>query len=248
MDFLGGIEMNALTELLQHAHYPIVFTGAGMSTESGLPDFRSKDRGLWEKFNPNELANVDALYHNTEEFTEFYQYRLATMNKYEPHEGHRILADWENRGEIKGIITQNVDAFHHDAGSKNVMELHGSFNTFHCQECKQTFDRNTYLEGQSTCDCGGTIRPGIVLFGEQLPQETFAKAETETNKADVFIVLGSSLTVSPANMFPLVAKENGAKLVIVNHEPTDYDQYADLVINDKSIKEILIEVDAEMER
>lgn len=248
MDFLGGIEMNALTELLQHAHYPIVFTGAGMSTESGLPDFRSKDRGLWEKFNPNELANVDALYHNTEEFTEFYQYRLATMNKYEPHEGHRILADWENRGEIKGIITQNVDAFHHDAGSKNVMELHGSFNTFHCQECKQTFDRNIYLEGQSTCDCGGTIRPGIVLFGEQLSQEAFAKAEAETNKADVFIVLGSSLTVSPANMFPLVAKENGAKLVIVNHEPTDYDQYADLVINDKSIKELLIEVEAEMDK
>src|SRR5699024_10835853 len=157
-------------------------------------DFRSKDRGLWEKFNPNELANVDALYHNTEEFTEFYQYRLATMNKYEPHEGHRILADWENRGEIKGIITQNVHAFHHDAGSKNVMELHGSFNTFHCQECKQTFDRNINLEGQSTYDCGGTIRAGIVVVGEQLTQEASAKPEGAANKANVTIVLESSQT------------------------------------------------------
>lgn len=240
--------MNALTELLQDAHYPIVFTGAGMSTESGLPDFRSKDRGLWEKFNPNELANVQALYNNTEEFTEFYQYRLSTMNKYEPHEGHRILANWENSKLIKGIITQNVDAFHHDAGNKNVMELHGSFKTFHCQECKQTFDRSTYLKGQSTCECGGTIRPGIVLFGEQLPQEAFTKSEAEANKADLFIVLGSSLTVSPANMFPLIAKEGGAKLVIVNREPTDYDQYADLVINDKNIKEVLMEVEDEIEK
>lgn len=236
--------MNTLAELLQAAHYPIVFTGAGMSTESGLPDFRSKDRGLWEKFNPNELANVQALYHNTEEFTEFYQYRLSTLNKYEPHEGHHILAEWEQNDVINGIITQNVDAFHHDAGNENVMELHGSFKTFHCHECKKTFERETYFKGQSTCECGGTIRPGIVLFGEQLPQDAFTKAEAEANKADLFIVLGSSLTVSPANMFPLVAKESGAKLVIVNREPTDYDRYADLIIQDKSIKEVLIEAKA----
>lgn len=239
--------MNQLTALLQAANHPIIFTGAGMSTESGLPDFRSKDRGLWEKFNPNELANVHALHHNTEEFTAFYQYRLATLNKYEPHDGHRILAKWEENNLIKGIITQNVDAFHHEAGSKNVMELHGSFRTFHCHECEQSINREAYFAGQSTCKCGGTIRPGIVLFGEQLPQDTFAKAEQESERADLFIVLGSSLTVSPANMFPLVAKESGAKLVIVNREPTDYDRYADLVIQDKNIKEVLIEVHNELE-
>src|SRR5699024_10063633 len=114
------------------------------------------------------------------------------------------------------------------------------------KQYKQTYKRNTYLKKQTTCDSGVTILPGIVLLGEQLPQETFAKAEEEASKVDLFIVLGSSLTVSPANMFPLVAKENGAKLVIVNREPTDYDQYADLVINDKSIKEVLLEVDAEI--
>ena len=233
-------------EMLKNASYSIVFTGAGMSTESGLPDFRSKDRGLWEKFNPDELANVHALLHNTEEFTKFYQYRLSEVNKYKPHEGHEILADWESRGIIKGIITQNVDAFHTDAGSKNVMELHGSFRTFHCHKCQKEFERTEYLSGRSTCDCGGTIRPGIVLFGENLPQETFAKAEREAEKSDLFIVLGSSLSVSPANMFPLVAKESGAKLVIVNREPTQYDTFADLVIKDKSIRELLMEMNDEM--
>ena len=238
--------MEKLLNLLQNANHTVVFTGAGMSTESGLPDFRSKDRGLWEKFNPNELANVNALIHNTDEFTEFYQYRLSEINKYQPHKGHNILAKWEKAGLIKGIITQNVDAFHSDAGNDNVMELHGSFRKFHCHQCHQEFERETYLNGRSSCDCGGTIRPGIVLFGESLPQDTFQHAEVEAKQSDLFIVLGSSLSVSPANMFPLVAKENGAKLVIVNREPTEYDVYADLVIQDKSIKEVLIDLDEQV--
>ncbi|MEI3604353.1 NAD-dependent deacylase [Pseudogracilibacillus sp. SE30717A] len=238
--------LDELVKLLQDSNYAIVFTGAGMSTESGLPDFRSKDRGLWEKFNPNELANVHALLHNTDEFTEFYQYRLSEITKYQPHAGHHVLAKWENDGKIKGIITQNVDGFHSDAGSSNMMELHGSFRTFHCHQCKKEYERNAYLDGTSTCGCGGTIRPGIVLFGENLPQETFMRAEHETTQSDLFIVLGSSLSVSPANMFPLLAKENGAKLVIVNREPTDYDMYADLVIQDKGIKEVLTEVNEKL--
>ncbi|HLR70742.1 MAG TPA: NAD-dependent protein deacylase [Pseudogracilibacillus sp.] len=231
--------MKQLVDLLQTSKHTIIFTGAGMSTESGLPDFRSKDRGLWEKFNPNELANVQALIHNTEEFTNFYRYRLSEITKYKPHKGHYILAEWEKSGRIKGIITQNVDAFHFDAGNKNVMELHGSFYTFYCHACKKEYDRNAYLDGKTTCTCEGIIRPGIVLFGETLPHDTFTKAEQEAHQADLFIVLGSSLSVSPANMFPLLAKENGAKLVIINREPTAYDMYADLVIQDKSIKEIL---------
>lgn len=238
--------MEELLTMLQEANQTVIFTGAGMSTESGLPDFRSKDRGLWEKFNPNELANVQALIHNTDEFTEFYQYRLSEINKYQPHQGHHILAKWEKKGLIHGIITQNVDAFHSDAGNHHVMELHGSFRTFHCHQCGKQFERDIYLGGQSSCECGGTIRPGIVLFGENLPQDTFQKAEVASAQADLFIVFGSSLSVSPANMFPLVAKENGAKLVIINREPTDYDMYADLVIQDKSIKEVLMMLDQQL--
>jgi NAD-dependent deacetylase len=122
------------------------------------------------------------------------------------------------------------------------MELHGSFADMHCHDCGQLYMRENYLAGMSTCDCGGTIRPGIVLFGEMLPEKAFREAEEAAAKADLFIILGSSLTVSPANMFPLIAKENGAKLVIVNREPTEYDRFADVVIQNQGIKDVLIQL------
>lgn len=235
--------MRQLTDLLKSSQYTIVYTGAGMSTESGLPDFRSASSGLWKKFNPDELANVNALYHNQQEFTEFYQSRLLDILKHKPHKGHYILAEWEKSGLIKGIITQNVDGFHHKAGNDHVMELHGTFRSIYCHNCHKPQKRESYLDGDVYCtSCGNIFRPGIVLFGETLPQETFIKAEKESLCADLLIVLGSSLTVTPANMFPLQAKENGAKLVIVNHDPTPYDMYADIVIQDRSIKEVLVEV------
>lgn len=235
--------MKQLADLIKASAQIIVFTGAGMSTESGLPDFRSNKQGLWKKFNPDELANVNALLYNVEEFTNFYRYRLSAITNHQPHEGHKILAKWEREGLINGIITQNVDGFHHDAGSKNVMELHGTFRSFHCHKCKQKQDRDAYLAGETTCSCGGVIRPGIVLFGESLPQDTFQQAEEESLRSDLFIVLGSSLSVTPANMFPLLAKDANAKLVIINWEPTQLDMYADIVIQERSIKEVLNEVD-----
>jgi NAD-dependent deacetylase len=239
--------MQEIIELIRSSTYTIVFTGAGMSTESGLPDFRSKDRGLWTKFNPEELANVHALDHNFEEFTEFYQYRLREIDKYQPHDGHMVLGKWEKEGLIKGIITQNVDGFHHDAGNKNVMELHGTFRKFYCNHCKREHVREEYLKGKSNCEyCDGPIRPGIVLFGEMLPEDVFNQAEIATAKADLFIVLGSSLTVTPANMFPMIAKEHGAKLMIINREETPMDHYADYIIRDKSIREWLVELDEEL--
>lgn len=236
--------MVELLDMLQNAEHTIVFTGAGMSTESGLPDFRSPGRGLWAKFNPDELANVNALQNNTEEFIDFYRARLEAIADYGQHAGHRILAKWENVGLVQGVITQNVDGFHHDAGSDNVMELHGTFQKFYCHSCGAEYDRQAFLDGKNACDhCGGVIRPGIVLFGETLARETFMKAEAETLKADLFIVLGSSLSVSPANMFPALAKENGASLVIVNREPTPFDDYADYIVRDKSIKQMLTACD-----
>lgn len=236
--------MQELATWIKEAPQIVFYTGAGMSTESGLPDFRSKDRGLWEKFNPDELANVDALLHNTDEFTSFYQYRLSAITAYKPHEGHFILGNWEKNGIIHSIITQNVDGFHSDAGNENVHELHGSFRTFHCHSCSEEHPRTNYLKGDATCaHCGEIVRPGIVLFGEQLPEQPFTRAEQDSSSADLFIVLGSSLSVSPANMFPLIAKENGAKLVIINHETTPYDSLADKVIQDKSIREALLDLD-----
>lgn len=243
------IHMKELANLLKRSNNVIVYTGAGMSTESGIPDFRSKSRGLWEKFNPDELANVQALKRNQEEFTAFYQQRLAHITEYNPHKGHYILGEWEKEGLIHGIITQNVDGFHHAAGNQNVMELHGTFNSFHCHDCQQEHDRKAYLSGDATCkSCGGIVRPGIVLFGEALPQDTFRKAERETLRSDLFIVLGSSLSVTPANMFPMLAKENGAKLIIVNREPTELDMLADRTIREKSIKEVLVEMNEHLKK
>lgn len=145
------------------------------------------------------------------------------------------------KGIIQGIITQNVDGFHNDAGNQNVMELHGTFRSFHCHECNKTHPRADYLADKTTCTaCKGIIRPGIVLFGESLPQTTFTKAEAAALEADLFIVLGSSLTVSPANMFPIQAVQNGAKLVIINHDPTPFDSDAVHVIQDQSIKDVLM--------
>lgn len=235
--------MKELANMLTAAKHTVIYTGAGMSTESGLPDFRSEGRGLWKKFNPEELANVNALLHNQEEFTEFYRHRLSEITTYKPHKGHELLAEWESKGIIKSIITQNVDGFHSDAGSKHVMELHGTFRRFHCHHCLQPKDRDAYLQGHVFCSaCDGITRPGIVLFGETLPQEAFIQAEVETTHADLFIVLGSSLSVTPANMFPLQAKENNAKLIIINREPTELNRYADKVIHNRNIKEVLIEI------
>lgn len=231
--------------LLQHwlgeSNYTVIFTGAGMSTESGLPDFRST-KGLWKEKDPSRIATINSLNQNVHEFIEFYRERVLGVKEYKPHQGHYILAKWENQGIIKSIITQNVDGFHQLAGSKQVAELHGTLQNLHCQLCGKRYSSDEYVNRDYYCECEGILRPSIVLFGEALPEDAFQFALQESEKADLFIVLGSSLTVTPANQFPLIAKENGAKLVIVNRDKTDFDPYADEVINHKNIGEVLKEL------
>ncbi|WAA10925.1 NAD-dependent protein deacylase [Fervidibacillus albus] len=224
---------------LLHSNYTVVFTGAGMSTESGLPDFRSKKTGLWKKKDPATIASTDALNNNVEQFIDFYRERVLGVKEFGPHKGHRILAEWEQKGIIQSIITQNVDGFHQQAGSERVIELHGTLQKLHCQSCGKEYDSEQYVNKDYHCSCGGILRPSIVLFGEALPEDAFQQALEETEKAELFIVLGSSLSVTPANQFPLLAKQNGAKLMIVNMEPTTFDMYADVVINKEKIGEFL---------
>lgn len=231
-----------LQQWLEEANYTVVFTGAGMSTESGLPDFRSS-QGLWKQKDPARLASTEALNKNVDEFIAFYRERVLGVKEYGPHRGHYILAEWEKAGKIKSIITQNVDGFHQLAGSKQVAELHGTLQKVHCESCGEVYDSEEYVKEEFYCKCGGVLRPSVVLFGESLPTDAFAFAMQEAEKSDLFIVLGSSLTVTPANQFPLIAKESGAKLVIVNRDDTPLDGYADLVIQDKSIGELLMELD-----
>ncbi len=235
-----------LLDKLKESNYTVVLTGAGMSTESGLPDFRSSD-GLWEKEDPSRIASTDALNRNIEKFFEFYRHRVLGLQNCKPHTGHRILAKWEKEGVINSIITQNVDGFHAEAGSRNVAELHGTLQKVHCHMCGKEYDNDKYVNKRYQCECGGKLRPSVVLFGEMLPEEALLMAAEESEKADLFIVLGSSLTVTPANQFPLIAKQNGAYLAIINMEPTELDIYADETIHHRKIGELLKELDEELE-
>ncbi|MFD0826060.1 NAD-dependent protein deacylase [Neobacillus sp. M.A.Huq-85] len=235
-------KIQILKQWLEESNYTVIFTGAGMSTESGLPDFRSASSGLWKDQDPMRLVSTEAMQNNRYEFIEFYQNRIEKIDKYKPNIGHEVLAQWEREGKLNAIITQNVDGFHQEAGSKNVAELHGSLRTCHCLECRDIFPIARFMEQNLSCECGGFIRPSIVLFGERLPEAALIQAARETKKAELFIVLGSSLNVSPANFFPQEAKENEAKLVIINMEPTGMDDVADLMIYHRKIGEVLQEL------
>lgn len=208
----------------------VILTGAGMSTASGLPDFRGRN-GLWKNRDPRLLASVSAMENNREEFAEFYRHRIRMLEGVEPNAGHRFLAEWEERGFLKGIITQNVDGLHQAAGSKNVHELHGNLRKVRCSSCRASFASGVFLERTDCPDCGGMLRPGVVLFGENLPDQPMEESGALSGSAGCFLVLGSSLEVSPANGYPMIAKRSGAKLFIINMTPTHLDSLADAVIH-----------------
>ncbi|MDO5114468.1 MAG: NAD-dependent deacylase [Synergistaceae bacterium] len=209
----------------------VIFSGAGLSTESGLLDFRSKD-GIWAHADPTRLASVGALENNYDEFLEFYKARLFVPDEVLPNVGHKIIAGWEKRGYVDGVITQNVDRLHQRAGSEKVWELHGSLEPVYCHSCGKMGERGDFLAGKPCSACGGHLRPSVVLFGEMLPQNALEAADELSDNCRTFIVLGSSLVVSPANYFPRQAKMRGAKLVIVNREPTPLDGIADVAAHE----------------
>lgn len=205
-------EIKRLASWLAHAQAATVFTGAGMSTESGLPDFRSAG-GLWKQHRRfEELASVSALRHDFPEFVEFYRWRIRMLQGVEPHGGHRLIARWQREGRVKALITQNVDGLHARAGSPKAIELHGTLRRVRCQDCAREAAAETFLEADgTTCEhCGGKRRPAVVLFGEALPESALQQAQAASERADLFIVMGSSLQVSPANYFPQVARSRGA--------------------------------------
>lgn len=224
----------------------VVLTGAGMSTASGLPDFRGKE-GLWKSKDPRLLASVSAMGNNRCEFAEFYRHRIRMLEGVEPNAGHRLLAEWEDRGLLKGIITQNVDGLHQAAGSKNVQELHGNLRRVRCSSCRASFESGVFLERTDCPDCGGMLRPGVVLFGECLPDRPMEESGSLSESAGCFLVLGSSLEVSPANGYPMIAKSSGAKLFIINMTPTHLDALADVVVHG-DIVETLGEIEGIMTR
>jgi NAD-dependent deacetylase len=221
--------------LIDNSSYLVVFTGAGISTPSGIPDFRSPDSGLWEKYDPFEVASIWAFRHQPEVFFDWIRSLSVQADTAKPNLAHLALADLENRGIVKSVITQNIDSLHQMAGSKKVFELHGSARTATCPHCgkkhPQEYFRRMIREekGIPHCDrCGKIIKPDVVLFGEDLPHDAWDGANQECLKADLVFVVGSSLEVYPANSLPETAVRNGAKLIINNLSPTHLDQHADV--------------------
>ena len=219
-----------LAKLLRTSGPAVVFTGAGMSTESGLPDFRSAG-GLWRNRRFEELASRESLAERYDEFVAFYRWRMQMLTEHEPHAGHRVLADWQRRGLVDALITQNVDGYHTSAGARDVLELHGTLRSCRCETCETEAPATEFLvpPGEA-CACGGRRRPNVVLFGEMLPEAALSAAVEASRRARLFIVLGSSLLVSPANMLPEMALAAGAPLVIVNRDPTPLGSRATLEI------------------
>lgn len=226
-----------LWTLLEHSGRTVVFTGAGMSTESGLPDFRSQ-AGLWTRHDPFKTATVDVLHDDPETFFDFYRHRLAVMSDAQPNRGHIALAQLERAGLISSIITQNIDGLHRRAGSSNVIELHGSLSVAYCTWCEGETDGQTLRrlldQGETVprCRCGGMLRPAVTLFGEALPEGAYERAISEASSCGLLIVIGSSLSVWPAAGIPHAALRADAVLAIVNAGPTPLDEEAALIIRE----------------
>ena len=220
-------------ELVDKSNNIVFLGGAGVSTESGIPDFRSKD-GLYNqkyKYPPEEILSHEFFIENTEEFYKFYKDKMNSL-KYEPNITHKKLACLEQEGKLKAVITQNIDGLHQKAGSKNVLELHGSVLRNYCIKCNKFYDAEYVFnsEGIPKCTCGGIIKPDVVLYGESLDEEVLEKSVYAIAKADLMIVGGTSLMVSPAN--GLIRYFRGGNLVLINKDRIPYDNLANLVIND----------------
>jgi NAD-dependent protein deacetylase/lipoamidase len=236
------ISTSQLAEWVRERQPCVVLTGAGVSTESGIPDFRSPS-GIWAQYDRMEYATIDAFRRNPEKVWDFYSKRLGVLTEAEPNRAHHALAELERRGLVEAVITQNVDRLHERAGSKNVVEVHGSLRTSSCLDCghREPFERVVELLPVPRCRCGSVLKPDVVMFGELLPGTEIDRAFELARRAALFLVVGSSLEVYPVAGLPEEALANGAALAIVNKGPTAYDRRADLKI-DASAAETLGEV------
>lgn len=214
-----------VTDRIRNAEHVAVLTGAGISAESGIPTFRDPG-GLWEEFEPQELANVDAFLDNPELVQGWYRHRRQVVEDAEPNDGHRALVDLETHVDAVTVVTQNVDDLHNRAGSRTVVELHGNITHNYCMDCETDVAPGRVDEaiqdGQpATCpECGGLVRPDVVWFGEMLPPGAMDAASEAAQTADVFFSIGTSTVVYPAARLPMLAKESGAYVVEVNPDPT----------------------------
>lgn len=223
-----------LKAMIDESEYIVFFGGAGVSTESGIPDFRSVD-GLYNqkyKYPPEEILSHSFFTRYPEEYYRFHHEKLV-IGDAKPNAAHLKLAELEAKGKLKAVITQNIDGLHQAAGSRNVIELHGTLLRAYCTDCYKEYPHEVMNKGEGAprCDCGGVIRPDIVFYEEALRDEDISAAVHHIRKADMLIIGGTSLVVYPAAA--LVNYYRGNKLVLINRGSTSQDNYADLVIRDK---------------
>ena len=225
--------------VFRSARRVVALTGAGVSTRSGIPDFRSRDSGLWTKYDPMTVASLSSFRYHPKDFFRWVRPLVKTMIDAEPNPAHTALAKLEQAGFLHGIITQNIDDLHRKAGSERLYEIHGHLREATCTSCYKKHDATNMIEDFARtgalpyCDhCGGLLKPDIILFGEQLPSAIMNEAQALIDEADLIVVAGSSMEVVPAASMPIPALNAGAKLIILNNEPTYLDIRADFVIRD----------------
>jgi NAD-dependent deacetylase len=222
-----------LAELVQGRRPCVVLTGAGISTESGIPDFRSPS-GIWAHYDPLEYATIDAFLADPVKVWDFYGKRLAMLGDAQPNDGHRALAELEDRGWVRAVITQNIDRLHERAGSRALVEVHGSIRTSSCLDCGTVvpFDEVVQLLPVPRCpSCERILKPDVVMFGELLPEGAIARATQLAAQAQLLLVVGSSLEVYPVAGLPLETLASGGTLAIVNRSETQFDSRASVAID-----------------
>ena len=225
--------------LLRKAERAVVLTGAGISTPSGIPDFRSEGTGLWSRDEPLEVASLSTFRTAPERFFQWFQPLASRIFNAQPNPAHLALAEFERAGHLRTIITQNIDALHQKAGSQHVIELHGTLQTLSCTNCFKQFESGPFLHPYletgkipQCLNCNGILKPDVILFGEQLPQSAWYEAQRAARQCDLMVVAGSSLEVLPVAGLPMQALDRGAHLIIINNTPTYLNVRADVVILD----------------
>ncbi len=223
--------------LVRQARYAVLLSGAGISTPSGIPDFRSEGSGLWARVDPLEVASLTVFRHTPERFFEWFRPLAYQMYHARPNAAHQAVADLEHAGYLRAVITQNIDNLHQQAGSQRVIQVHGTLETLTCRACFYKVKAEPYLEPFvrqgiiPRCPrCGEILKPDVILFGEQLPQKAWMEAQEEVRRCDLLIVAGSSLEVMPVASLPIQALDRGAHLIIINQSETYLGVRADVLL------------------
>jgi NAD-dependent deacetylase len=225
--------------LIRKAERAVVLTGAGISTPSGIPDFRSEGSGLWSHDEPMEVASLSTFRTAPERFFNWFQPLAAQIFNAQPNAAHLALAEFEKAGHVRTVITQNIDGLHQKASSKHVVEIHGTLRTLSCTNCFKQFESEPllppYIETgkiPQCSNCNGILKPDVILFGEQLPQSAWYEAQRAARQCDLMVIAGSSLEVLPVARLPMQALDRGAHLIIINNTPTYLNVRADVIIMD----------------